>query len=77
MLEFFFFLLVQIQERKASKAPKNRFSKKWKEHTFFRCSASLHFGSSPGGRGRKKGGKEKRIWKGGVYKAVREINDWC
>ena len=35
---FFFSLLVQIEQRKASKAPKNRFSKKWKE-TFFRCSA--------------------------------------
>jgi hypothetical protein len=59
MLEFFFSLLVQIQERKASKAPKNRFSKKWKENTFFRCSASLHFGSSPGAGGEKKGGKKK------------------
>jgi hypothetical protein len=24
------------------KAPRNRFSKKWKENTFFGCSASLH-----------------------------------
>jgi hypothetical protein len=44
---FFFPLLVQIEHRKASKAPKNRFSEKCKENTFFRCSASFHFGSSP------------------------------
>jgi len=44
--EFFSFLLVQIEQRKASKAPKNIFSKKWKENTFFRCSSSLHCGSS-------------------------------
>ncbi len=43
---FFFSHLVRIEQRKASKAPKNRLSKKCKENTFFRCSASLHFGSS-------------------------------
>jgi hypothetical protein len=46
MLEFFFPLLVQIEQRKTSKAPKNRFSKKWKENTFFKCSSPLPFGSS-------------------------------
>jgi hypothetical protein len=45
--EFFFSLLVQIERRKASKAPKNRFSAKCKENTFLRCSTSLHFGGSP------------------------------
>jgi hypothetical protein len=35
------FPLVQIEQRKASKAPKNGFSKKWKQNAFFRCSAFL------------------------------------
>jgi hypothetical protein len=34
MLEFFFSLLVQIEERKASKAPKNRCSKNVKRTHF-------------------------------------------
>jgi hypothetical protein len=34
MLEFFFSLLVQIEQRKASKAPKNRFSQKVKRTHF-------------------------------------------
>ncbi len=46
MLEFFFPFLVQNEQRKTSKAPKSIFSKKkWKENTFFRCSARLPFGS--------------------------------
>ena len=44
---FFYSSQHKIEERKLSKDSKNRFSKKWQENTFFRCSSRLSFGSSP------------------------------